>query len=52
MTIRIQNNQWSLEHCSILCIIPFAALCPRGAAGPDPVCDTPQPPPPPPNPGF
>ena len=26
-TTRIQNNQWSLEHCSILCIVPFAALC-------------------------
>ena len=24
-TIRIQNNQWFLEHCSILCIIQFAA---------------------------
>ena len=26
-TIRIQNNQWSLEHCSVLCIAQFAALC-------------------------
>ena len=25
-TIRIQNNQWSLEHCPVLCIIQFAAL--------------------------
>ena len=24
-TIRIQNNQLSLEHCSILCIVQFAA---------------------------
>ena len=24
-TIRIQN-QWSLEHCSVLCIVHFAAL--------------------------
>ena len=25
-TIRIQNNQWSLKHCPVLCIIHFAAL--------------------------
>ena len=25
-TIRIQNNQWSLEHCPVLCIVQFAAL--------------------------
>ena len=25
-TIRIQNSQWSLEHCSVLCIVQFAAL--------------------------
>ena len=25
-TIRIQNNQWSLEHCSVLCIVQFEAL--------------------------
>ena len=24
--IRIQNNQWSLEHCPVLCIVHFAAL--------------------------
>ena len=24
-TIRIQNNQWSLEHCPVLCIVHFAA---------------------------
>ena len=24
-TIQIQSNQWSLEHCSVLCIIQFAA---------------------------
>ena len=23
--IRIQNNQWSLKHCSVLCIVQFAA---------------------------
>ena len=30
-TIRIQSNQWSLEHCSVLCIVqsagPFAQKC-------------------------
>ena len=25
-TIWIQNNQWSLEHCSVLCIVQFEAL--------------------------
>ena len=25
-TIQIQNNQWSLEHCSVLCIVQFEAL--------------------------
>ena len=25
-TIRIQNNQWSFEHCPVLCIVQFAAL--------------------------
>ena len=24
-TIRIQNNQWSLDLCSVLCIVQFAA---------------------------
>ena len=26
MTMRIQNNQWSLEHCSVLCIVQIEAL--------------------------
>ena len=39
-TTRIPNNQWSLEHCSVLCIVPFAALCSK-------MC---PPTPPPPNP--
>ena len=26
-TIWIQNSQWSLEHCSVLHIVQFAALC-------------------------
>ena len=28
-TIRIQNNQRSLEHCSVLCIVQFEALFPE-----------------------
>ena len=24
--IRIQNNQWTLKHCPVLCIVQFAAL--------------------------
>ena len=43
MTMRIQNNQWSLEHCSVLCIVQFEALFAEK-------CD--HLPPPPPNPTF
>ena len=38
-TIRIQNNQWSLEHCPVLCIVHFAAPFPQK-------CDHLPPPPP------
>ena len=38
-TIRIQNNQWSLLHCSVLCIVQFAAPFARK-------CDHLPPPPP------
>ena len=38
-TIQIQNNQWSLEHCPVLCIVHFAAPFAQK-------CDHPPPPPP------
>ena len=25
-TIQVPNNQWSLEHCPVLCIVQFAAM--------------------------
>ena len=39
-TIGIQNNQWPLEHCPVLCIIHFAAPFAQK-------CDHLSPPPPP-----
>ena len=40
MKTRIQNNQCAPEHCSILCIVPFAALCSKNVTTYPPLTHT------------
>ena len=49
-TIQIQNNQWSLKHCPVLCIVHFAApFAQKCDHLPSQISKSPHIPPPPPN---